>query len=123
MAARLQRVGGGACGAAAASGPGLCRRRCCSSSRRSRPAPPVAALSVGEEAGEPFGLVAVEPGVDGVGVAGAEQAVARDGMRGEAGGDFDQGGTPLADVGAWVVVAVVDEFIAPGGREREGTTL
>jgi hypothetical protein len=69
---------------------------------------------VAEKAGEPFGLVAVEPGIDGVRIAGAEQAVVRYRMGGEAAGDFHQGGTTLPDVGAWVMVAVVAKLVALG---------
>jgi hypothetical protein len=69
--------------------------------------PPVA---VDGQAVQPVRLVAVEPVVDGVRVPKLEQAVAGDGVRGVAGGDLEQGGTPLADVGSRIVVPVVDQL-------------
>jgi hypothetical protein len=78
---------------------------------------------VGEETGKPLGLVAAQPSVDGVGVAAAEQALAGDGMGGEAVGDLEQGGAAFADRRLGIVVAVVDKFVALLGCEREGTAL
>jgi hypothetical protein len=62
---------------------------------------------VGQDAGDPFGLEAVEPVVDGVGVAGPQQPGAGHGMGGGSGGDLEQGGAALADIGSGVVVAEV----------------
>jgi hypothetical protein len=71
---------------------------------------------VGEQAREALRLEAVEPGVDGVGVAGAEQAAAGDGVGREPRGDPKEGGAALADIGPGVVVAVVPQ----GGPLRIG---
>jgi hypothetical protein len=68
----------------------------------------VAAVLAGEQAGQPFVLIIVEPGVDAVGVAVAEQAGVGHGMRGLAVGNLEYGGTALPDVGLGVVVAVVE---------------
>ena len=65
-------------------------------------------MLVGQEAGEPFVLVVVEPGVDGVGVALAEQAGVGHGIRGVPLSDLEQGGAALTDLGLGVVVAVVE---------------
>jgi hypothetical protein len=78
---------------------------------------------MGEEAGEALGLIVIEPGVDGVGVAAAEQAGAGDGMGGGAVGDLEQRGGALADVGLGVVIPVVEQFVALLGAERKGTAL
>src|SRR5262245_65216120 len=64
-----------------------------------------------------------QPGVDGVGVAAAEQAGTGHGIRGVPVGDLEKRGGALADVGLGVVVAVVDEFGALAVRERQGTAL
>jgi hypothetical protein len=76
-----------------------------------------------EEAGEPLGLVAAQPGVEGVGIAWAKQAGAGDGMGGGAVGDLEQCGAAFADERLGIVVAVIDEFVALWGRERESTAL
>jgi hypothetical protein len=68
-------------------------------------------------------LVVVEPSVDGVRVAGAEQAGLGHGMRGLAVRNLEQRGTALADVGLGVVVAVVKQCGALVVRERQGTAL
>src|SRR5262245_48057094 len=65
----------------AGNAPGPWRRRCWSSSRRLGPTPAVAAVLVREDAGQALGLVAVEPGVHGVGVTGSEEAVVGHRMR------------------------------------------
>jgi hypothetical protein len=62
---------------------------------------------VGEDTGQAVVLVAVQPGVDRIGVAGAEQAVTGDRVRGKALGDFQQGGATLTDVVPGVMVAGV----------------
>jgi hypothetical protein len=64
---------------------------------------------VREEAVEATFEIVVEPGVEGVGVARAEQARAGDGVGGEAVGHLEQSGAAFADVGAGIVVAVADE--------------
>src|SRR5262245_29241808 len=131
MVSRVQRLGGGPCAVAAARwrawSPGpWCKRSCscCLRCRSRLKAPPaVAAVAVGEQAREPFVLVVVEPGVDGVGVAGAEQAGVGHGVRGLPVRDLEDRGTALADVGLGVVVAVVEQGGALVVRERQGTAL
>src|SRR5262249_43347729 len=131
MVCRVQRLGGGPCAVAAAcwraSSPGpWCKRswstcwRCWS---RLKTPPAIAAVLVGEQARGPFVLVVVEPGVDGGGVAGAEQAGVGHGMRGLPVRDLEQGGTALADGGLGVVVAVVEQGGALVVRERQGPAL
>src|SRR5262249_36544983 len=71
----------------------------------------------------PLSQVVVEPGVDGVGVAAAEQAGVGHGIRGVAVGDLEQGGGALADVGLGVVVAGAQQFGALLVRERQGAAL
>src|SRR6186997_2830089 len=98
MVSSVQRLGAGGgesrATGAASWGPGPWRKRssswalrCCSWLKTP---PAIAAVRMGEEAGQPFGLVAVQPGIDGVGVTPAEQAGAGDGMRRGAVGDLEQ---------------------------------
>src|SRR5581483_4576892 len=131
MVSRVQRLGGGPWGVAAAcwraSSPGpWCRRSssCCLRSWSWLKAPPaVAAVLVGEDAGEPCVPVVVEPGVNGVGVAVAEQAGVGHGKRGMPVSDLEQGGTAFTDVGLGVVVAAVEQCGALVIRERQGAAL
>src|SRR5262245_51699426 len=131
MVPGVQRLGGGPCGVAAASrrasSPGpRCKRSwssCWRSWSRLKAPPTVAAVLVGQEAFQPFGAVMVEPGVDGVGVAGAEQAGAGHGIRGGAVRDLEQGGTALPDIGLGVVVAVGKQGGALVVRERQAKAL
>src|ERR1051325_5371332 len=110
MVSRVQRLGGGPWGVAAAcwraSSPGpWCKRSwsCCLRSWSRLKAPStVAAVLVGEEPGQAFVAVMVQPGVDRVGVAGAEQAGVGHSIRGGSVSDLEQGGTALADVGLGV---------------------
>jgi hypothetical protein len=67
---------------------------------------------MGDQPLDPRGLVQVEPGVEGVGVAGLQQPVLGDPMRRIAVGDLQQGGSALADVGAGIVVAQLKELVA-----------
>jgi hypothetical protein len=78
---------------------------------------------MGEEAGQALVVVMGEPGVNGVGVAGAEQSGAGDGVRGIPVGDLEQGGAAFADVGLGIVVAMVEQFGALVVRERQGLAL
>jgi hypothetical protein len=78
---------------------------------------------VGEDAGESFVLVVVEPGVNGVRIAVAEQASVGHGRGGVSVSDLEQGGATLADVGFGIVVAVGEQFGAVVIRERQGTAL
>src|SRR6516162_6194719 len=131
MVSKVQRLGAGPWGVAAAcwraSSPGpWCSRSwsCCLSCWSRLKAPPtVAAVLVGEQARQPFVLVIVEPGVNGVGVAVAQQAGVGHGIRRVAVGDLEQGGTALADVGLGVVVAMGKQLGALVIRERQGTAL
>src|SRR5215471_3737665 len=114
MVSKVQRLGAGPWAVAAvcwrASSPGpWCKRSwsCCWSCwSRLKTAPTVAAVLVGQESGQSFVLVVVEPGVDRVGVAVFEQAGVGHGIRSVSIGDFEQGGTAFADVGFGIVVAV-----------------
>src|SRR5581483_10291314 len=131
MVSRVQRLGGGPPGVAAAcwraSSPGPCCKRpsisCLSCWSKLKAASAVTAVLMGEQAGEPLGLVVVEPGVDGVGVARAEQAGVGHGVRRAPVSDLEHGGTALTDVGLGVVVAVVEQFGALVLRERQGAAL
>jgi hypothetical protein len=83
----------------------------------------VAPLLVGEQTREALGLEAVEPGVDGVGVADAEQAAAGDGVRCEPLRDLKDSGTTLADIGPGVVVAVMEQCGALRVGKGQSTAL
>jgi hypothetical protein len=50
-------------------------------------------------------LVVAEPCIHGIRVAWFQESLGGDLMRGAAIGDLQERGSPLADVGAWVVVA------------------
>jgi hypothetical protein len=71
-----------------------------------------AALLVGEQAVESLGEEGVQPGVDGVGVAGPEEAGARDGVGGVAVSDLQQSGGAFTDEGLGVVVAVAVQLLS-----------
>src|SRR5712691_5580602 len=75
-----------------------------SSCSRSKPPPAVAALLMGEQAGQPCLLVVRQPRVHRVGAPPFQQPVASDPVGGFALGDLQQRGTPLPHVGARVVV-------------------
>jgi hypothetical protein len=66
--------------------------------------PAGAALGMGDQPLDPRGLVEVEPGVDGVGVARLQQPVPGDTMRGIAVGDLQESRATFADVGAGIMV-------------------
>ncbi len=57
----------------------------------------------------------IEPGVDRVGVAGAEQAGDGDGVGGVPVSDFEEGGAAFPDIRSWVVVAVFQELLVLAG--------
>jgi hypothetical protein len=59
---------------------------------------------MGDQAGGPLGLIAVEPRIDGIGVAWLQEPGSGDTMGGLARGDLEDGRAALADIGAWVVV-------------------
>src|SRR5215510_4387408 len=130
MPSRVQRLGGGpsvrpvTC---RASAPGPWCSRSWSSSRGSlaelKMAAAVAAVLVGEQAGQALGLKAVEPGVEGVGVARAEQAMAGDGVGRQAVGDLEQGGAAFAHIGAGVVVTEVAQLLKLLLGKGEGAAL
>src|SRR5207244_1393267 len=131
MVSKVQRLGGGPSGVAAAcwraSSPGpWCKRSwssCWSCWSWLKTPPTVAAVLVGEEAGQPLVLVIIEPGVNGVGVALAEQAGVGHGIRRVSVSDFEQGSTAFTDVGLGVVVAMGEQLGALVVRERQGTAL
>jgi len=60
---------------------------------------------MGDQAGDPLRLVAVEPRIDGIGVAWLQEPGLGDPMGGLALGDLQDGRATLADIGAWVVVS------------------
>jgi len=62
-------------------------------------------MPVGVQAGESFGRIVIQPGVDRVGIARLQQAVARTCMRRRPGGDLQQRRTALAHIRSPVVVA------------------
>jgi len=65
---------------------------------------------VGEDAGESFVPVEIEPSINGVGITVAEQTGVGHGKGGVSLSDLEQGGATLADVGFGIVVAVVEQF-------------
>src|SRR3954470_20168096 len=97
MVRRVQRLGGGQVSVVAiscrASSPGPWRSRSRIGSASLKMPPARAALGMGDQALGPRGVVQVEPGVEGVGVAGLQQAVLGDPMRRIAVGDLQQGGS------------------------------
>jgi hypothetical protein len=60
---------------------------------------------MGDQAGDPLRLVAVQPGIEGIRVARLQEPGSGQAMGGLPLGDRQEGGAPLADVGARVVVA------------------
>ena len=69
---------------------------------------------MGDQPGQPFGLVNIEPAIHTIGVAGPQQAVGRHGMGAETVGNFKQGTGALAHIGARIVVTGVEQFRALG---------
>ena len=67
-------------------------------------------MAVDDQAIGAANLIEVEPGIEGIGVAGFEQTCACDGMGGLARGDLEQSGAALTDVGTRVVIAVVEQL-------------
>jgi hypothetical protein len=65
-----------------------------------------------EHAPQAEALVHIEPAIDGIGVARLQEAMPGDRVRSLPIGDFQQGGTPFADIGPRVVVPVVDQILA-----------
>lgn len=59
---------------------------------------------MGEDASETLLLVAVQPGIDGIRVARFEEPVDRHRMRAHPTRDLHEGGTPLPDQRAWVMI-------------------
>jgi hypothetical protein len=78
---------------------------------------------VTEQAVESLGKEGVEPGVDGVGVARAEDARASDGVGGGAVGDLQQGASAFTDEGLGMVVAVLEQLLPLKVGKLEGTAL
>jgi hypothetical protein len=81
----------------------------------------VAALLMAQESGESTVEIVVQPGIESIGVAGAQQTGAGDGMGGAAVGHLEQSGAAFAYVGAGVVVAVVDQERALLLAQRQRT--
>src|SRR5262245_38316129 len=107
MVRRVQRRGGGQVSVVAsswrASSPGPWRSRSMIGSAALKMPPAGATLGMVDQPLAPRGLVPVEPGVDGIGVARLEQAVLGHPVWRVARGDLEEGGAPLADVGAGIV--------------------
>jgi hypothetical protein len=82
-----------------------------------------AALLVALQSVEALGEEGVQPGVDGVGVARAEDARASDGMGRGAIGDLQQGAGAFTDEGLGMVVAVVEQLPPLLVSKLEGTAL
>jgi hypothetical protein len=78
---------------------------------------------VTEDTIEALALVVVEPGVDGVGVAGPKESAAGDGVGGTSVGDLEEGGAAFADVRLGVMVAVEQEFLTLGVGQGQGTSV
>src|SRR5690242_7928167 len=118
MPRKVQRLGEGPSlvGALAwrASSPGACCKRSSSSSVRSKTHPMLAAVLEQPDAADAQALVPGEPLVDRIGVAGFQQPVPGHRMGGLAIGNFEQGGTALAYVGARIVIAVLDHVLTLG---------
>ncbi len=116
MVRSVQWLGGGLVSVTAISrrasspGPWRSRSRRASGSLKGPPAP--AALGMGDQARCPLGLVAVQPGIDGIGVAPLQEPGLGHAMGGLSLGDLQEGGAALADVGARVVVAQLKQFLA-----------
>jgi hypothetical protein len=66
-------------------------------------------VEVGPQTGEPLCLVARQPAVDGIRIAGTQQARARDRVRTHPVGDLQQGAGPLPHLGMGVVIADRDQ--------------
>src|SRR5262245_57933880 len=128
MPSRVQRLGGGpsvrpvTC---RASSPGPWGSRSWSSSGGAvgelKMPPAVAAMLVGEQAGQTLGPEAVEPGVEGVRVAGAEQAATCHGVGCQAVGNLEQGGAAFAHVRAGVVVTQAAQLLKLVLSEGKGS--
>jgi len=76
----------------------------------------VTPLLMAQDAGQSFRAVAIEPSIDGVRLAVAEQALGGDCKGGHALGDLQQRGAAFADIGARVVVTVVQQLAPLGIR-------
>src|SRR5689334_12869823 len=93
MVRRVQRLGGGVVSVTAtsrrASSPGPWRSRSSRGWGSLKVPPAPAALGTGDQPGDPLGLVAVEPRIDGIGVAWLQEPGAGDAMGGLALGDLE----------------------------------
>jgi hypothetical protein len=76
----------------------------------------VTPLLVAQDAGQSFRNEVVEPSIDGVRVAVTEQSLGGDRVGGQAIGNLQQGGAAFADIRAWVMIAVVRQFVPLGLR-------
>src|SRR5215831_14102751 len=124
MVRRVQRLGAGVESVTAISrrasspGPWRSRSRRGWGSLKMPPAP--AALGMGDQPGDPLGLGAAQPSRHGIGVAWLQEPGAGHAMGGLPLGDLQEGGAALADVGAWVVVAQLKQFLALLFGQGEG---
>ena len=73
------------------------------------------------QAGEALPLVAGEPGVDGIGMAGFVQALNGDAVGRPAVSDLEEGGRPLAQIGTRVGIPHAREFGALVACQSQGT--
>jgi hypothetical protein len=69
-------------------------------------------MAVGEQPRKALPLIAGQPTVERIGIAGFEQALLGDSMGREASGDFEQGGTAFAHIRPRIVIAVGEQLLA-----------
>ena len=126
MVRNFQRLGGGLVSVTAiswrASSPGPWWSRSRRSSGSTKRPPTEAALGVSDQPGRPRRLVAIEPGIHGIGIAWLQEPARGDLMGSLAVGDLQERGAPLADIGTRVVVAQLKEFLPLLFGQGEGTT-
>jgi hypothetical protein len=79
-------------------------------------------LLVAQDARQSFGDIAIEPGIDGVRVAVAEQSLGGDRIGRQAVGDLEQRGA-FADIGVWVMVTVMQQLVPLRIRKRKRSAL
>jgi hypothetical protein len=72
----------------------------------------IATLPVRNQARQAFGFVEIQPGIDGIGVTGLEQALPGDRMRDLAVRHFQQRTAPFAHIGRRMMIPVVFQLLA-----------
>src|SRR5262245_47291305 len=116
MVRNAQVLGLGPCAVLATSAracsPGPCRNRSSSSSRVSKSPPTRPTLLVAKQPFQSCLPVVVQPAVDCIRVARLQQAVTGDSVGREPIGDFQYRGTALANIGSWIVIAIVQQIRA-----------